>query len=174
MPKCKHCAHPYRSHGQDKTVPPPPISNGCWRCFACHGYEPARGIRQKRRTPAAALKLTADGLWSKVVHARPDGCEIQHYREHECKGGYQAMHGIPRTYNATRHLPINGFKGCAAIHKYYTEHPEEWSWVTLKAWGGPAYLELWETARAMQPVDLEATVAKLKAELAERTQERSA
>lgn len=158
-PKCKHCAHPAGKHWGS------PALELCSRCAACPGYSPARGIRQKRRTPAAALKLRADSLWSQVVHARPERCEIQQYHPHNCVGGFQAMHGIPRTYQATRYLPINGFKGCAFIHKRYTERPEEWSWVTLKAWGGPVFLELWATARAMAPVDMEATVARLRAEL---------
>jgi hypothetical protein len=159
MPKCKHCAYPFGRH--DATA-----------LGSCPGYEPSRGIRQKRRTPAAALKLRCDELWSKLVKARVwitvPGCEIQRFYPHTCGGERQAMHGVPRTFAATRHLLINGFDGCRDIHKFFTDRPELWSSVLLDAWGEPTFRELWSKARAMQPVDMSATYAALKAEAAAR------
>jgi hypothetical protein len=182
MPKCKHCAHPAakhhchygpkccyvgrdgrRQHGDARGRGPE-----CQRCAACPGYEPAIGIRQKRRTPAAALKLRCDNLWAAIVHARPEMCEVQQYHQHTCNGGYQAMHGVPRTFAATRWLPINGFKGCAGTHKFFTDRPEAWSALLLEAWGLETFRELWSKARAMQPVDMSATYAALRAEAAAR------
>ena len=167
MPKCKHCAYSYGrhavAHGLEGVEAP-----YCKDSTACPGYAPAIGIRQKRRTPAAAVKRIADDLWTRIVHARPGGCEIQQYHPHECSGGFQAMHGIPRTFAATRWLPINGFKGCADIHKYYTHRPEMWALLLAFAWGHEPARELWTTARAMQPVDMDATVASLRSELAAR------
>jgi hypothetical protein len=157
MPRCKHCANSYSAH-----IKPEGWKFGGEPCT----YAPARGIRQRRRTPAAALKLAADGLWSRIVHARPERCEIQDYHPHSCDGGFQAMHGIPRTYNVTRHYPINGFKGCAFAHKRFTERPEEWSALLVRAWGPEVFLKLWEDARSMRPVDMEETVRKLREELA--------
>jgi hypothetical protein len=166
MPKCKHCAHPHGKHNQTPAAQSWPW--GCSRCAACPGYEPAIGIRQKRRTPAAALKLRCDNLWSAIVHHRPEACEVQRFWPHACVGGPQAMHGIPRTFKVTRHLPINGFKGCAGIHTFFTARKEMWDSVLLDAWGEPTFRELWSKARAMQPVDMSATYAALKAEAALR------
>lgn len=160
MPKCKHCAHPHGRHAGFH------VGSGCLRCQSCPGYEPAIGIRQKRRTPEAAVKRIADDLWTRIIHARPEVCEVQQYHAHTCAGGYQAMHGIPRTFAATRWLPINGFKGCAGTHKFHTDRPEAWSALLLEAWGLEAFRELWRKARALEPVDMDATVAGLRAELA--------
>jgi hypothetical protein len=164
MPKCKVCAHPYRAHCEIAEQ-----EEGCSRCLACTGYAPAIGIRQKRRTPAAALKLRCDHLWTAIVHARPEMCEVQRFYAHGCEGGPQALHGIPRTFNVTRHLPINGFKGCAGIHLFMTKRPELWSSVLLDAWGEPTFRELWSKARAMEPVDMEATYRALKTEAEQRS-----
>jgi hypothetical protein len=162
MPKCKHCAQKHKWHSPHGPSP----------LIGCEGYEPAIGIRQKRRTPAAALKLRCDELWSKLVKARVwvtvPGCEIQRFYPHTCGGERQAMHGVPRTFAATRHLLINGFDGCRDIHKFFTDRPELWSSVLLDAWGEPTFRELWSKARAMQPVDMSATYAALKAEAAAR------
>lgn len=157
LPKCKHCAHSSGVHWE--------LDGTCAYCTACPGYERSRGIHQRRRTPLAAKRLMADDLWTRVVHARPELCEVQQYHAHTCEGGYQAMHGIPRTYQATRYLPINGFKGCAGVHKRFTDRKEEWSALLLEAWGPETFRELWAKARAMQPVDLEATVSRLREEL---------
>jgi hypothetical protein len=158
LPRCKLCAHPYRKHCEIAEQ-----EQGCADCLACPGYAPARGIRQKRRTPAAAIKRTADELWSKLVkHGK--GCEIQQYHPHECKGPLEAMHGIPRTFAATRWNLLDGFAGCSAAHLYFTRRPELWSAILLEAWGYETFRELWSIARAMKPVDMAAVVASLRAE----------
>jgi hypothetical protein len=167
MPKCKHCAHPAGKHAGSEALELAALF--CDRCTACPGYAPAIGIRQKRRTPAAALKLRCDHLWTAIVHARPEMCEVQRFYAHGCEGGPQALHGIPRTFNVTRHLPINGFKGCAGIHLFMTKRPELWSSVLLDAWGEPTFRELWSKARAMEPVDMEATYRALKTEAEQRS-----
>jgi hypothetical protein len=171
LPRCKHCAHPAGAHhchygpkccypGQEGATKGPE----CNRCDWCPGYAPAIGIRQKRRTPAAAVKLKADDLWTAIVHARPESCEVQRFYPHACAYGAQAMHGVPRTFAATRHMPINGFKGCAFIHKFFTDRPELWSAVLLDAWGPETFREVWAIARAMKPVDMGEVVASLRAE----------
>lgn len=168
MPRCKLCAHPASKHPYADPRFKAPLDGArpnCERCSSCPGYSPAIGARQKRRTPAAAVKRIADDLWTRIVHARPEMCEVQQYHAHACVGGYQAMHGIPRTFSATRHLPINGFKGCAGTHKYHSDRPEAWSALLLEAWGLETFRELWALARASQPVDMDATVASLRAEL---------
>lgn len=164
MPRCKHCGHGHRRH----TGGPSISGGGHCICVPCPGYEPARGIRQKRRTPQAAIRRIADGLWADVVHARLGGCEVQRYHAHPCGGSLQAMHGIPRTFSATRWLPINGFRGCADVHYFFTKRPEAWSATLLEAWGLETFRELWALARASQPVDMDKTVASLRAELARK------
>jgi hypothetical protein len=157
MPRCKTCAHPAKAHSEGL--------HGCTRCMACLQYEPARGIRQRRRGAVAAVKRLADALWSQVVKL-PQKCNIQGVYQHECKGPLEAMHMIPRTFAATRWLPINGACGCSAAHLYFTRRPELWSAVCLDLWGVEVFRELWSMARAMKPVDMEATVYKLREELA--------
>ncbi len=155
MPKCKHCAE---GHGRHLKGTNPAY---------CPGYEPALGIRQKRRTPAAAIKRRCDELWSKIVKAG-GVCELQAQWPHECKGPLEAMHMIPRTFAATRWLPIDGVAGCSGAHLYWTRRPEAWSAHCLELWGYEVFKELWAKARAMQPVDMEATYAALSAEAARR------
>lgn len=118
--------------------------------------------RKHRRGKKASLAREADRLWSLVVRHR-GSCEVQ--RPHECKLALQAMHGIPRTYRATRWLPINGFAGCQGIHMYYTRRPEEWSAHLLDAWGAEVFRELWRKARSHEKPDLEAIVESLRCEL---------
>jgi hypothetical protein len=111
---------------------------------------------RERRTALARLKKRCDLLWAQIVKrkgvcwfvGRTFGKGL-----HECKGSLQAMHGVPRTYAATRHLPINGWPGCAAAHMYFTHHPEEWSAVMVEALGLPVFEELWFKARRMRVED---------------------
>lgn len=60
MPRCRHCAHPYSAHAFPS----------CLRCEACPGYSPARGARQKRRTPLAALRRLLWDLFRAYVYER--------------------------------------------------------------------------------------------------------
>jgi hypothetical protein len=165
MPRCKHCGHPFRDHDPARDGSGSSGWTLCGRCRACPGYQPARGIRQRRRGAVAAVKRLADALWSQVVKL-PQKCNIQGVYQHECKGPLEAMHMIPRTFAATRWLPINGACGCSAAHLYFTRRPELWSAVCLDLWGVEVFRELWSMARAMKPVDMEATVYKLREELA--------
>lgn len=166
LPRCKHCAHQHSRHVMSEPILGP---RRCARCLTCPGYEPARGIRQKRRTPAAAIKRMADALWSQVVKLQQQ-CELRIVYPHECKAPLEAMHMIPRTFAATRWLPINGVCGCSAAHLYFTKRPELWSATCLDLWGSEVFRNLWATARKMQPVDLEATVAALRDELSKVTE----
>ena len=124
--------------------------------------------RKRRKGKKASLARQADALWSKIVK-RKGGCDFAGfdigYKPHVCRGALQAMHGIPRTYRATRWLPVNGFKGCQAAHWYYTVRKEEWSYFLLHAWGEPVFNELWRIARGMEKQDLSVVVAKLTSEL---------
>lgn len=156
LPRCKNCGNKASDH-----IKPENWQFGGEPCI----YAPARGKRQKAKTPEKLLREKCDALWSRLVKVRGH-CEIT--RPHECKNGLQAMHGISRRYAATRHLPINGFPGCGAIHMYFTKRPEEWSAYLVEAWGVETFRELWRSAQSMQPVNLAATYAALKSEL-ERT-----
>ncbi len=73
MPKCKACAHPHSKHRMNPVTGEPVWAqtySGCTRCEACPGYEPAIGIRQKRRTPLAALRRTLWDLFRAYVYER--------------------------------------------------------------------------------------------------------
>ncbi len=68
MPKCRHCACKSRSHLDGLEFRP------C-ACGVCPGYAPARGIRQKRRTPLAAMRRTLWDLFRAYVYERDgDAC----------------------------------------------------------------------------------------------------
>lgn len=153
--RCKHCGYSYASH--EKSFP----SAG-----ACNEYSAALGKKQKRKTPEKILREKCDDAWARLVKIN-GRCEIT--KPHECANGLQAMHGIPRTYKVTRHLPVNGFPGCGAIHYYYTTHPEEWSAYLVEAWGLETFRELWRSAQSMADVNLGATYEALRTELAKRT-----
>lgn len=118
--------------------------------------------RRRRKGKMVSLRLEADRFWSLIVKHRGK-CEI--VWPHDCKLALQAMHGIPRTYRATRWLPINGFAGCQAAHYYFTKHPEEWTAYLLEAWGAEVFSELWRKARSHEKPDLEAVVESLRCEL---------
>jgi hypothetical protein len=137
----------------------------CVECVHCPGYAPARGIRQKRRSPLTALRTLAKDLWSKCVRSRPGGCECP--REDHGAPIYQGCHGFgKKAYPGVRYLLINGWKLTNTCHRYFTGHPIEWDNLMRKDLGPLAYEELRRLALKNERVDLEATVASLKAELA--------
>lgn len=122
--------------------------------------------RGKRATDKAIL-ARCDKLWSLIVRSK-GYCEVRQWFPHVCKGPLQAMHGIPRTYKATRWNLLNGFAGCAGAHLYLTWRPEEWSRYLVKAWGPEAFEELWVTARRLAKPDAAAILAALEAEASVR------
>lgn len=125
---------------------------------------------RKVRSRVSLLAKQADQLWSKLIK-RAGACEFQRpgalsdYRPHVCRGALQSMHGIPRTYRATRWEPINGFAGCQAVHWYYTVRKEEWTAFLHWAWGEDVFTELWRQAREMKKPDMTQVVENLKGEL---------
>jgi len=124
--------------------------------------------RRQRKGKRASLARQADALWSQIVR-RPGVCHFAgkqiNGKWHVCGGSLQAMHGIPRTYRATRWLPINGWPGCAAVHYYYTVRKEEWGHFLVNEWGEPVFNELWRVARKMEKQDLRVVVSKLTSEM---------
>jgi hypothetical protein len=158
-PRCKNCGHPHGKH-----APLTSLTGGCLRCVACPGYEPARGVRQKRRGAVAAIRRMANDLWSKVVTSRPGGCECP---RPEHNGPFQGAHGFgKKSYPAVRHLPINGWKLASGCHRFYTDHPIEWDEFMRQQLGPLAYEELRRLALKNEKPDLEETVRKLREELA--------
>ena len=125
-------------------------------------------LRRRRQSKMAKLARYADILWAKIVkHAGRcwfAGSTLGR-QPHVCRGGLQAMHGIPRTYRATRWLPINGFAGCQAVHMYFTHRPWEWMAYLVEAWGQEVFQELWRKARSHEKPDLEVVVESLRSEL---------
>jgi hypothetical protein len=124
--------------------------------------------RRRRKGEKAMLIREADRLWARVVKQEGKcwfaGSKLGR-NDHICRGWLQAMHGIPRTYRATRWLPINGFAGCQAVHMYFTHRPEEWSAYLVEAWGPEVFQELWHKARSHEIPDIKAVVESLRSEL---------
>jgi hypothetical protein len=119
--------------------------------------------RRKKKAPQAGESILArsDKLWSLIVRSK-GYCEVRQWFPHVCKGPLQAMHGIPRTYKATRWNLLNGFSGCAGCHLYLTWHPEEWSRYLVKAWGPEVFEELWVVARKLAKPDAPTILASLE------------
>jgi hypothetical protein len=168
--KCK-CGHPKDRHAHGDSVCD--FSGFC----ACYKYRPGRPSkparskrpRKQRKTGRAALGRLADKLCGQIVRARGvcEGC-----------GGFgsqavlQWAHGLSRRYHATRWNLLNSFCLCRSCHYRWTLRPLEFDEWLRDVWGQLVYDELRRIALKNEPVDLEATVAKLREELA--SQERSA
>jgi hypothetical protein len=191
MPKCENCGHSGGDHAHKCYAGPVDPTENCIRCdggVPCRGYRPKRIVRarapkpigrsskparskrprRQRKSGRAALGRLADKLCGQIVRAR-GACEGD---IHGKGGALQWAHGFSRRYHAVRWLPINGFCLCQGCHLYYSLRPLEWDGFIRYAWGTPTYEELRIMALRNDRVDLEATVSKLRAELA--SHERSA
>jgi hypothetical protein len=120
--------------------------------------------RRARKGNLAALKRTADRLWSQLVRSRPGGCECCGRTD----GVFQGAHGFSRRYLGTRWNPLNGFKLSQGCHVRWTFDPIRWTDFLRAAWGSPVYEEMERLARlTYQPTieEMQETIAKLQSEL---------
>lgn len=88
--------------------------------------------RACKRPPAVAgmCKTHATRLADRLFSEKIRGigfCEVASWLPSvKCAGYLQTMHVISRRYHAIRWDRTNALAGCAAHHKFYTEHPLEW------------------------------------------------
>lgn len=115
-------------------------------------------------------KGKADRLFSLAV--RSIGyCEAEGWDDIKCSSQLQAMHIISRKYNATRCDFRNAFCGCAAHHRYFTDHPRQFSRFITSTWAQKYYDKMWERSRDSslgKQVDWDERIALAEDVLAER------
>ena len=90
----------------------------------------------------------ADRCWSEEVRSKGK-CEAKGWAPTwigappvQCGGPLQAAHGFPRTYAATRLIPLNGFALCAGHHRWFTTKPLHWTQFMIERLGTEPYEEL--------------------------------
>jgi hypothetical protein len=92
------------------------------------------------------LKAKADKLFSEVI--RSTGyCEAQGFDGVQCSNQLQTMHIISRRFNATRCDTRNAFSGCAAHHRFYTDHPRQFSRFITETWAQEYYDHVYGKSR---------------------------
>ena len=91
-------------------------------------------------------KGKADKLFSEVV--RSIGyCEALDWEEIKCSSQLQCMHIISRRYSATRCDLRNAFSGCAAHHRFFTDHPRQFSRFITTTWAQEYYDTIYQRSR---------------------------
>lgn len=125
-----------------------------------------RGCRRRPRSAGYCLthaKREADRLWSLVVRGSGEGCEMaDRHPTFPCGGPIQAAHGFSRRYRGTRYVLLNGFRICAAAHRYWTERPLEWDELLRERWGEVVYEEMRRLALHDDGPDYSEVLAELQ------------
>ena len=110
------------------------------------------------------VKGRADKLFSEII--RSTGyCEAQGFNDIKCSPQLHTMHIVSRKYNATRCDTRNAFSGCAAHHRFYTDHPREFSRFITQTWAQDYYDIIYQNSRNSslgKQVDWEERLAFLK------------
>jgi len=95
---------------------------------------------------AKGAKAKADKLFSQVIRS-VGYCEADGWDDIKCSPQLQTMHIISRKYNATRCDTRNAISGCAAHHRYFTDHPMRFSRFVTSIWAGKYRDLMWERSR---------------------------
>lgn len=109
------------------------------------------------------IKGKADRIFSEVVRS-VGYCEAEGWDDIKCSQQLQCMHIISRKFNATRCDTRNAFSGCAAHHRYFTDHPLRFSRFVTTTWASKYRDVIWERSRDSsigKQVDWEERVAFL-------------
>ena len=93
-------------------------------------------------------KAKADRLYSLII--RSIGyCEAEGWNSVKCTPQLQTMHIISRRYSNTRTDLRNALSGCAAHHRYFTDHPREFSHFISDTWAARTYEEIhWKSQQS--------------------------
>lgn len=91
-------------------------------------------------------KAKADKLFSVVIRS-VGYCEANGFNDIQCSSQLQCMHIVSRKYNATRCDTRNAFSGCAAHHRFYTDHPREFSRFITQTWAQEYYDIVYKNSR---------------------------
>lgn len=91
------------------------------------------------------LKGKATALHSQVVRLE-GSCE--HCGRHGSAVQLQCAHINSRRFNSTRTLLMNAFCLCASCHRFFTDHPREFSKFITGTWHQEIYDDVFQLARS--------------------------
>jgi hypothetical protein len=114
----------------------------------------------RRRAPKAA-KANADRLFSKIVRSHG---ECEHCGATPDQVQLQCAHWISRRYAWTRTHGSNAFCLCAKCHRWFTDHPTEFSRWAIRQRGEDVYQQILIRSQRRDKFDWFAEEARLKAE----------
>lgn len=106
-------------------------------------------------------KAKCDKLFSEIIRSIGE-CEAAGYAPGACSTQLQCMHIISRRYSATRTDLRNAFAGCASHHRYYTDHPREFSRFITETWAQDYYDEVYRKSQGLGKVDWDEELVRLK------------
>lgn len=106
-------------------------------------------------------KAKCDKLFSEIVRSLGE-CEAAGYAPGPCSSQLQCMHIISRRFSATRTDLRNAFSGCAAHHRFYTDHPREFSRFITETWAQEYYEHVFRKAQGLGKVDWDVELERLK------------
>lgn len=96
-------------------------------------------------------KAKADRLFSEVIRSI-EVCEAEGWKI-PCSTQLQCMHIISRRFNSTRTDTRNAFSGCAAHHRFFTDHPREFSHFITDSWAQDHYDDLYQRSQQVIKID---------------------
>lgn len=126
--------------------------------------KPERDAGRRPKSPRAALRDTADGLFSTVVRSRASGCELR--LSPDCRGTAEhCCHLISRKRWATRWLDDNAAVGCCVCHGAGHAYKADWLAFCVRRLGQERWEALVELSKQPQQStdELREIVAQLRA-----------
>lgn len=106
-------------------------------------------------------KAKCDKLFSEIIRSLGE-CEAAGYAPGPCSSQQQCMHIISRRFSATRTDLRNAFDGCAAHHRYYTDHPREFSRFISDTWAQEYYDQIYAKSQGLGKVNWDEELIRLK------------
>lgn len=101
-------------------------------------------------------KAKCDTLFSQIIRSINE-CENCYKTEH-----LQCAHIISRRYSNTRTDLRNAFSLCAGCHRYYTDHPREFSRFITKTWAQEYYDHVFRKSQDSTKMDWDKELLRLK------------
>lgn len=92
------------------------------------------------------VKAKAIKLHSEVIRS-VGYCEAEGWDDVKCSPQLQCMHVVSRRFNATVTDTRNGLSGCAAHHRYFTDHPRQFSRFLTTSKVHQYYEVVWQNSR---------------------------
>lgn len=106
-------------------------------------------------------KAKCDKLFSEIIRSLGE-CEAAGYAPGACSQQLQCMHIISRRFSNTRTDLRNAFSGCAAHHRFYTDHPREFSRFITDTWAQEYYDQVYAKSQAFRKVNWDDELERLR------------